>query len=107
MHFVRFFGSGYNTTSSDPRNKVFAEYKCSVCGEEQEIEVTKTWKTTFQTIDKICPHCKCFSIDDKEKSLNEQLEKLTSEKSRIEIEIDKIERELNELQNKEIKIEKE
>lgn len=97
MHFVRTFGSGL-THAYDPRNKIWAEFHCSLCGKNSEIDVTRVMNTFQFDRERRCPHCKHISSEDKAINLRAQLDKLTVDKSRIEVEIEKIERELNELQ---------
>lgn len=99
MYFVRLFGSGLNSKTSDPREKVWAEFHCSLCGEDTEIDVTGR-RDTFQfDRERRCPKCGQIDAEDKSLNLKAQLDKLTSDKNRIQIEIDKIERELNEMLN--------
>jgi rubredoxin len=101
MYFTRFYGSGYGDVGKyDPRGKVWAEYVCSVCDHVHDEDVSRTWNTTFQTRDRICPKCRCTSSEDKAINLKVELEKLTRNKSLIEVEIEKIERELAELETK-------
>ena len=94
MYFVRFWGSGYNTTRRDVRDKVYAEYHCAVCGHNKDYDVSMTWSSSFQTRARVCPSCGCMDEGDREKMLRSELKRLTSDKSRIEVEIDQIEREL-------------
>lgn len=96
MYFVRTYKNGCG--DYDPRQIIWAEFHCSVCGEDTDINVTRTM-TTFQfDRDRVCPHCHCLDPSDKAKNLQSQLDKLTTDKSRIEVEIEKIERELNEIE---------
>ena len=97
MRFSRLFGSGLNSKSSDPREKVWAEFHCSLCDENTEIDVTGR-RDTFQfDVERRCPKCGQINAGDKALNLQSQLDKLVSDKSRIQIAIDKIEREINEL----------
>jgi DNA-directed RNA polymerase subunit RPC12/RpoP len=98
-YFVRFFGSGWKSKKPDPREKVFAEYHCSLCGEDMEIDVTGIINQFDINRERRCKHCRQLNANDKEMNLKAQLDKLTSDKSRIQIEIDQIERELNELKS--------
>jgi len=101
MYFVRFYGSGYGRDHAyDPRGKVWAEYKCSVCDHVHDEDVSRTWNTTFQTRDRICPACRCMHSDDKVLNLKAELEKLTANKSLIEVQIEQLEREISELEEK-------
>jgi hypothetical protein len=102
MYFKRFYGSGLGAEGSyDPRGKVWAEYICAVCGHVQDEDVSRTWNTTFQTRDRLCPVCRSMSSEDKVINLRAELDKLTENKSRIEVEIEKIEREISEFEAKE------
>jgi hypothetical protein len=97
MYFTRLFGAGLDKNRRDPRDKIWAEFHCALCGENSEIDVTGN-RNTFQFhVERRCPKCGQLNANDKALNLKAQLEKLTSDKSRIEIEIDQIERELNEL----------
>lgn len=97
MYFVRKFGSGLNTISSDPRDKIFAEYKCALCGKTSEIDITRVTESFDINRERRCPKCGQISADDKRKNLVAQIEKLTSDKSSIEVQIDKLTRELEEI----------
>lgn len=48
-------------------------------------------------VERRCPKCGLIDSSDKAKNLQAQLEKLTVEKSRIEVQIEQVERELNEV----------
>ena len=95
MYFVRLYGSGVDTDSTDPRDKILAEYKCALCDEITDIDVTSTKHTFDFKRDRKCPHCKQINSEDRRQNLKAQLEKLTVDKSRIEVEIEQIERELS------------
>ena len=95
MYFVRLFGSGLNSKTSDPREKVWAEFHCSLCGEDTEIDVTGR-RDTFQfDRERRCPKCGQIDAEDKALNLKAQIDKLVSDKSRIEIQIEKL---INELE---------
>lgn len=97
MYFIRLFGSGLDSKSSDPRDKVWAEFHCSLCGENSEIDVTGR-RDTFQfDVKRRCPKCGQINSDDKALNLKAQLDKLVSDKSRIEIEIKKLINELKKI----------
>lgn len=95
MYFVRLYGSGLDKNSTDPRHKIWAEYKCGLCGEITDIDVTSTKSTFDFKRDRRCPHCKQINAEDRKQNLKAQLDKLTADKSRIEVEIEQIERELS------------
>jgi len=93
MYFVRTYKSGGEDW--DPRQKIWAEFHCALCDEDSDIDVTRVMDTFQFDRERKCPHCGCLDADDREKNLKAQLEKLTHDKSKIEVEIEKIERELN------------
>ena len=97
MYFVREFGAGLDTHRFDPRDKVFAEFHCSLCGEDTDINITRVRETFQFDRERKCPHCGQTNAGDKELNLKAQLEKLTSDKSRLEVEIEMIENELNQV----------
>ena len=98
MRFKRLFGSGLDKKSYDPRDKVFAEFVCDLCGKSTDIDVTRT-RYTFQfDIERRCPNCGQINSADKLINLQAQIDKLTAEKTKIQVEIDRCEREMNELQ---------
>lgn len=98
MYFVRKFGSGLNKRSSDARDKIWAEFHCSLCGEDTDIDVTRVMETFDFGVERRCSHCGMINSADREANLRAQRDKLTADKSRIEVEIERVERELNELQ---------
>ena len=99
MYFVRKFGSGVNPQrAADPRNKIWAEFHCNICGEDSERDITSTYHTFDYSRERKCPRCGMLDASDKKTNLKTQLKKLTSDKSRIEIEIEKVERELNNIE---------
>jgi len=99
MYFVKFFGAGLDDNYSDPRAKIWAGYKCGLCGHETEYDVTSSRATFDIKRERRCPSCKQINAEDRETNLKAQLEKLVADKSRIEIEIEKVERELSETYN--------
>jgi DNA-directed RNA polymerase subunit RPC12/RpoP len=99
MFYVKLFGSGLDQSHRDPRNKIWAEYKCALCGKTSDIDVTRVMDTFDFDRDRRCTHCGQIDIVDKKINLKSQLEKLTVEKSRIEIQIERVIRELNEIVN--------
>jgi len=102
VYFNRFYGSGYSDNPKelekvyDPRAKVWAEYICTVCDHVEDMDVSHTWRTTFQTRERVCPKCGCMSPEDKVKNLEAELAGLTAEKSRLQIKIDRLVREIEE-----------
>jgi hypothetical protein len=95
MYFNRLFGSGLDSKSPDPREKVWAEYMCSFCGNTTEIDVTGRRNTFDFQRERRCPKCHQLSSEDKVINLKSQIEKLTSDKSHIEIQIQQLIEELN------------
>jgi len=99
MYFKRLFGSGVNPINkAEPRNKIWAEFHCNICGEDSEIDVTRSMNTFDFKRERSCPHCGMVDSSDRESNLKAMLDKLTASKNKIEIEIEQIERELNEVQ---------
>jgi hypothetical protein len=98
MYFKRFYGSGYQSKRRDPREKVFAEYVCSVCGHVEDKDVSRTWNTTFQPRDRRCPACQCMGDEDRINNLKQELAKHTVTLTNTQVEIERITRELEEAQ---------
>lgn len=95
MYFVRKYKSGGG--DYDPRQKRWAVFHCALCGHDEDINITRTESTFQYDRERRCPACGQLNAGDREKNLKAQLEKLTHEKSKIEIEIEKLVRELNEI----------
>jgi DNA-directed RNA polymerase subunit RPC12/RpoP len=93
MYYVRTFKSGAG--DYDPRQRIWAVYKCALCDKETEIDITRV-ERSFQFRERVCPHCGQLNAEDKVINLKAQINKLTVDKSRIEVEIGRLERELNE-----------
>jgi superfamily II helicase len=82
MRFIRtFFGGG---AEYDPRRKKWAEFKCECCGKEQHIDVTAN-NTFDYGKERICPDCGQKGINDYESNLKAEIEKLTADMNRLEI----------------------
>ena len=97
MYFVKLWGGAVGANVTDPRLKTFAEFHCSLCGEDTDIDVTRV-KDTFQfNRERKCPCCGQICSGDKEKNTKATIEKLTAEKSRIEVQIQKLIEELDEV----------
>lgn len=99
MYFTRKFGAGLDKTSRDPRDKIFAEFKCGLCGQTSEIDISSTFATFDFNRERKCPKCGQINSEDKAINLQAQISKLTVDKSRIEIEIEKLTEELQEVLN--------
>lgn len=97
MKFIKLFGSGLDKNRRDVRDKIWALFHCNICGKTHDIDVTNTINTFQFERERKCPHCGLVDEKDKEANLKSQLDKLTADKTRIEIELEKIERELSEL----------
>lgn len=95
MKFVRLYGSGLDKNRRDVRDKIWAEFHCSLCGKNHDIDVTNTMNTFQFDRERKCPSCGNIDINDKENNLKLSIEKLTQEKSRIEIQIQQLINELN------------
>ena len=87
MYYVRTYTSG---PQSDPRSKIWAEFHCSVCGENSDIDVTFTSHTFQFDRERKCTHCGNLNPDDKVLNLKAQKEKLEADKVRITKEIEKL-----------------
>lgn len=96
MKFIRKFGSGVNTKSADPRDKIWAEFKCDLCNESTDIDITNVIQTFQFHVERRCPNCKQINVEDRKQNLQHQIDKLTQDKSKIEIEIQTLIDELNE-----------
>jgi hypothetical protein len=94
MYFVKTFKAG--GSDYDPRQKIWATYHCSLCNKDSYIDITRVIQSYDYSEERRCTHCHAINSEDKFINLKAQLDKLTTEKSRLQIEIDKIERELNE-----------
>ena len=95
MFFQRKYKNG--CADYDPRQIIWAEFHCALCGKDTDINITRVTETFQFDRERRCPHCGHIDSADREKNLNAQLEKLTFDKSKIEVQIDKLERELNEI----------
>ena len=99
MYFTKLFGAGLDKNRRDPRDKIWAEFHCALCGENSEIDVTGN-RNTFQFhVERRCPKCGQLNADDKAKNLKVIIERLTQEKSKIEIQIQQMIDELNKTTN--------
>lgn len=88
MYFVRTYKSG--APDYDPRQKEWAEFHCDVCGEDSDLEVTnRTSQFDFKR-ERMCPHCKQTNPEDRIKNIEAQINKLTKERKRIEVEIESL-----------------
>ena len=99
MYFLRKYGSGVNSTRTDPRDKIFAEYKCDSCGYVADIDITRSPSFDFQEPRK-CPSCKSVGSSDRIKNLKTEIEELTKQENKIQIKIDSLCREVDELTHK-------
>lgn len=94
MYFDRTFTSG---ALHDPRSKTWAEFKCPVCGEDTQIDITGRQATFDFTRERICPHCHQKSPEDALINLKTEIDKLTQEQSRIAVQIEELTRQYEEL----------
>ena len=99
MYFTRTYKSG--GADHDPRQIHWAEFMCSVCGEESEINITYRESTFDFERERKCPHCGQLNPEDHAKSIKAAIEKLTAEKSRIEVRIEQLTQELESPEPKE------
>lgn len=103
MYFVKLFGSGLDKNRRDPRDKVWAEFHCSLCGKNTDIHVTRVLDTFDFKRERRCSHCGQISSEDAKINLKAQIDKLTIDKSRIEVEIEKLTSELESLEDSSVK----
>lgn len=80
MYFVRTYKSG--GADYDPRQQIFAEFECSVCGEKTDVNVTTNKTFDYSRIRK-CPHCKSFDETDQLNSLKKEVELLIEQRENI------------------------
>jgi len=96
MEFVRTYKSGGE--DYDPRQIKWAEFNCTVCGEETNIDVTANGSFDYERV-RECPHCKSFGKDDYKNNIKKKIKSLTMQQSKIQVEIDKAIRELGEIED--------
>jgi hypothetical protein len=99
MVFVRRTG---DSNLNDPRQKRWAIFKCQGCGHEENYDVTFKHDFDYDT-PRQCPQCKTVSQSDYIKALKAKINRLTEQKSLIEIEIDQLIREAEQKENELIK----
>ena len=89
MHFIRTFHSGGPT---DVRSKDWAEFKCSVpgCGELVQIDITGREHSFDFDRERICPHCHKTHPEDALESIKAEIDRLTTSRSRIDIQIEEL-----------------
>jgi len=92
MYFVRTYKSG--GADHDPRQKTWAEFHCSICGNDHNIDVTSTYKTFDFQRERVCPHCKQLNSEDRKKNIQAEIDKLTEDKRKIDIKIKQLIKEL-------------
>ena len=97
MYFLREYGAGLEANRRNPLDKIWAEFKCSLCDSISEIDISMTRATFDFDRERRCPKCGQIDANDKAQNLKATLDRLTVEKSRIEVQIDQCERELNEV----------
>jgi len=89
MIFVRKTG---DSNPHDPRQKRWAIFKCQSCGHEENYDVTN--KPTFDyDTQRTCPQCKTASEEEYLQNIHSRIDRLTKQKSLLEIEIDQLIRE--------------
>ena len=97
MKFVRLYGAGLNPRRSDPLDKIWAEFKCSLCEKTSDVDVTSTRHSFDFARERQCPKCHMIDANDRLTNLESQIEKLTVDKSRIEVEIERLTKQLEEV----------
>ncbi len=88
MYYLRSYTSG--GADYDPRQKLWAEFHCNACGENSDIDITSTRHTFQFDRERKCHHCGCVNPEDKVLNLQAQIDKLTADKERINVEIDRL-----------------
>ena len=75
MYFNRTYKGG--GADHDPRQKHWAEFICSSCGNVEDIDITgRSSEFDFNRVRK-CPKCKALNLDDYKKNLESEIEKLS------------------------------
>ena len=97
MKYNRTYKSG--GSDNDPRQKTWAEFICSECGEKHDIDITRNASFDFAK-ERKCPACGCVSHADRIFNLKAEINRLTVTKNNIDVQIEKFEREIEELENK-------
>jgi len=85
-----------NSNSYDPRDNKWAVYKCDNCNHEEYINVTYNFTFDYDS-PRMCPQCKTISQQDYIEALKTKINKLTEEKSKINIQIETL---ISELEQK-------
>lgn len=94
MYYLRTFKSGEGVGKSDPREKKWAEFKCACCDNLHQIDITRIKDFDFG-IERKCPHCGKLNPDDRKKSIQAEIDKLTEERRRIDVMIEQKIKELD------------
>ena len=94
MYFDRTFTSG---PSYDPRSKKFAEYKCSICGHIECIDIT--FSENKHNFKKLIPCKKCGQLDseDMTNQIKTEINELIKTINLCESKKEKLQKQLNEL----------
>ena len=101
MYFNRTYKGG--GADHDPRQKHWAEFICSSCGNVEDIDITgRSSEFDFNRVRK-CPKCKALNPDDYKKNLESEIEKLSIAKNNIDIQIEECIRKIQELEDNKIK----
>jgi predicted RNA-binding Zn-ribbon protein involved in translation (DUF1610 family) len=96
MKFVRTYKSGGD---NDVRQKTWAEFQCSECGEKHDIDITRNASFDFAK-ERKCPACGCVSHADRIFNLKAEVEKLAVTKSKLEVQIASLCEEIESLESK-------
>ena len=82
--------------SYDPRSWTYAVYKCDCCGEESEYTLTPN----FQTVPRLCKHCKSMGVEDKINSLKAERNDLLKKIADLNSKLLNLDTELSEIESK-------
>lgn len=96
MHFIKLTGSAL-TTNTDPRCKLWAEFHCDLCDKNSWVDVTSRRASFDFERERRCSHCGQISSVDRELNLKANIDRLTQEKNRIQVQIDTLINELGEV----------
>lgn len=95
MRFVKIFEGGGATY--DPRRNRYAEFECDVCGCIEDVVITNN--PGFNTSKpRRCPDCGQMCESDYKNNLRKEIEQLTENVAKIQIEISEKTRKLKELE---------
>jgi hypothetical protein len=95
MYHIRTYKGG--GADHDPRQKIWAEFKCGICGHVEDVDITGRQHTFQFNVSRLCPKCKCHDKNDRLIAIKKEIEELTSTKDNIEVTIEELTKELEKL----------